>query len=149
MISLRRCSFEDCDLLYHWSNEKVVRENAFSTSPIPYSDHVNWFRNSLESDSRSIFICMIDSKPVGMIRIDVENTEAIISYLVSQNYRGNGIGTQMLNLLQSIVVNEYKYIDKLIGLVKKENIASCKVFEKVGYEFSQEEEFNKYKLKLY
>lgn len=148
MICLRKCDIGDCDLLYQWSNDKIVRQNAFNTSPIPYSDHVNWFGKSLESNTRFIFICMMDSIPVGMIRIDVDNTEATISYLVDQKHRGIGVGTHMLKLLQDIVANDYKNIEKLIGLVKKENTASCKAFEKVGYDSFEEKEFNKYILKL-
>lgn len=148
MICLRKCGVEDCNLLYHWANDISVRQNAFNTSPITYFDHVNWFGKSLKSNVRVIFICMIDSIPLGMIRIDMEKKQAIISYLVDQNHRGIGIGTQMLKLLENIVVSEYKGIEKLIGLVKKENIASCKAFEKVGYDSFEEEEFNRYILKL-
>lgn len=148
MICLRKCTIEDCNLLYEWSNDKVVRRNAFNTSPIPYSDHVNWFNKSLESNSREIFIAMIDSNPVGMIRIDKDDDEAIISYLVDQNHRGTGIGTQMLKSLQNMVKNNNSDIKKLVGLVKKENTASCKAFEKVAYDSFEEKEFNKYVLKL-
>lgn len=149
MVKLRRCDIDDCDLLYRWANDKIVRKNAFNTSPIPYSEHLNWFNKSLKSDTRVIFICIMDSIPVGMIRIDIEGKEAVISYLVDSKHRGKGVGTQMLKLLHDIVVSEYKQIEKLIGLVKKENIASCKAFEKVGYSSFEEEELNKYVLKLY
>lgn len=148
MICLRKCGVEDCDLLYNWSNDRVVRQNSFNISPIPYSEHVNWFNKSLEYKTREIFICMMDSIPVAMVRIDIEESEAIISYLVDENHRGKGLGTQVLKLLYDIVVNEYKHIEKLIGLVKKENVASCKAFKKLGYDSFEEKELNKYVLKL-
>lgn len=147
MIYLRRCNLEDCDILYEWSNDKIVRQNAFNTSHILYSDHINWFTKSLESSKRIIFICMIDAIPVGMIRIDIENSEAMISYLIDKKYRGRGIGTYMVKLLQETIEGDMG-IDRLIGLVKKDNIASCKVFEKLGYDNFEDVDFNKYILNL-
>lgn len=147
MVYLRRCNLEDCDILYEWSNDKIVRRNAFNTAHIPYSDHVNWFTKSLESSKRIIFIGMIDAIPVGMIRIDIENSEAVISYLIDKKHRGRGIGTHMLKLLQK-TIEEYIGIDRLIGLVKKDNIASCKIFEKLGYDKFEDVDFNKYILNL-
>ena len=35
-----------------------------------------------------IFIACVDGKPIGQIRIDLENDEGIISYSIDSNFRG-------------------------------------------------------------
>lgn len=145
---LRKCSLEDCDILYKWANDPIVRKNAFNTSPIPYSDHIEWFNKSLHSNSRSIFICMKADIPIGQIRIDEENGVGVISYIVDKVERGKGIGSKMLNLVYEIINKEYLHISILKGLVKKENIASRKAFINNGYYELEEKEYIVYTIDI-
>lgn len=145
---LRKCSFEDCDILYKWANDPTVRKNAFNTSLITYSEHVKWFNKSISYEKRSIFICIKDNKPVGQIRIDEEESIGLISYSVDKNERGRGIGSKMIKMISGIVRCEYKDISILKGLVKKENIASRKAFLNNGYRELEQKEYMVYTLEV-
>jgi RimJ/RimL family protein N-acetyltransferase len=145
---LRKCSLEDCDILYKWANDPTVRRNAFNTSPIPYSDHVDWLNKSLSYNKRIIFICMKGDKSVGQIRIDEEDFVGVISYVVDKSERGRGIGSKMLKMIHEIVSSEYKHISILKGLVKKENMASRKVFLNNGYRELEQNEYMVYTLEV-
>lgn len=138
---LRKCLIDDCDTLYKWSNDPTVRINAFNTSPIPYEEHLEWFEKSLKNEKRKIFICIDNDIKVGQIRIDIENNIATISYTVDKDARGKGIGTEMLKLLyKNIKFNDIQ-IEKLKGIVKKENIASKKAFLNNDYKQIEDEEY--------
>lgn len=139
---LRRCLIEDCDNLYKWANDPTVRVNAFNTSPIPYKEHVEWFKKSIENKNRHIFILIKDNIAVGQIRIDIEEEViATISYVIDENERGKGIGSTMLNLLYEKIKTDDYNIKKLKGLVKKENIASRKAFINNGYTEIEDKEY--------
>lgn len=62
---LRRCLVEDSDTLYKLANDPTVRVNAFNTSPIPYMEHVEWLKKSIENKDRQIFILIKDNISVG------------------------------------------------------------------------------------
>ena len=71
--------------------------------------------------------------PIGQVRIDVESKMAVISYSLDKNYRGKGLSVVMLSLVEEEIRNSCININKLIGFVKFENIASQKVFESLKY----------------
>lgn len=45
-IYLRNASCSDMDILYKWANDPDTRLNAFSTDPIPYAVHKEWFQKN-------------------------------------------------------------------------------------------------------
>lgn len=128
MISLRRATSDDYILLFQWLNDSEVRKNSFSQEIVKLENHIKWFQSKLKDDKNNIFIVMKDKVEVGQIRVEIDNDVGTISYSIDSNYRGQGIGTEILNLIKL----EFEDI-KLIGYVKKDNIASIKVFEKAGY----------------
>lgn len=135
-LSLRPAVPDDVDLLFTWTNDPTVRANAFSTEPIPYENHVAWFRGRLQNPDCQIFIGMEQNRPVGVIRVERTKDSpyvGMISYSVDQEARGHGIGTA---LLRQICTQEpaMEGIRILAGQVKLNNLASRKAFEKAGYE---------------
>lgn len=123
------------DLLYQWVNEVECRKNSFNTNAIPYDQHVNWCYEKLRSNDTSIYIVLFDKKiPIGQIRLVKRKAEIIISYSVDKKYRGKGYGTKFIEL----IVDNNNLIDAkdsitLVAEVKKDNIASQKIFEKCGF----------------
>ena len=68
-------------------------------------------------------VCLLENKPVGYVGLVGEKE---VTYCVDSKYAGKGIGTYMINTFG-------KEFESLEALVKPENIASQKVFEKLGY----------------
>ena len=69
-------------------------------------------------------ICLVDNKPAGYIGL-LNGHE--ITYCVSQDFKGKGVGTFMIKEFAS----RWAWVD---AYVKVDNIASQKVFEKLGWE---------------
>lgn len=140
MIEKNSCEFklakiEDCDLIYSWANDPEVRKNSFDTEHIKYEDHCKWFEGKLKSSTSNIYIFYDSDVPTGQVRLDIDElkNQAIISYLIAPNKRGQGYGTRMLLALEELIKAEDINITTLVAEVKKDNFPSNNIFEKLGY----------------
>lgn len=131
-IYLRLANESDVQMLYELRNDESVRINSVNTESIPYEKHCLWFERKLISDDNNIYICMCGACPIGQIRVDYDIQKVEISYSIINEYRGNGYGAKMIELLEE--QERFQIIGKTIfGIVKMGNIASQKCFEKLGY----------------
>jgi spore coat polysaccharide biosynthesis predicted glycosyltransferase SpsG/RimJ/RimL family protein N-acetyltransferase len=145
-IYLRKIVNDDCDLLYKWANDKLVRKNAFITDKIDFDSHKKWFQSKLNCNTTVIYIALEKNLPIGQIRIDIEDQKGIIDYSISSNFRNRGLGTVLLKSIGDQVKKDCPTLKKLIGRVKKENIPSQKAFEKALYKKRIEKMYYEYEL---
>ena len=146
-LFLRNATEEDASLLLDWRNESSVRQNSFNTDIIEYEDHIKWFRRKLTDDNEKLLVLMRDKTPLGQIRLSNDGHEVEISYSIDNRYRGMGYGKTMIRLAENVLRKE-NYHGKVIGLVKKENEASKKVFWSLGYSETEEDGFFRYEKTL-
>ena len=139
MLTLTVVKKEDCDLIYNWANEPTVRKKSFNSEKITYEEHKKWFDTKLNDENCRMYILEIDGIKIGQIRVDIENEVAKLSYSIGKEHRGKGNGVIMLTLLEDKLIDEKVSIIR--GLVKHENIASKKCFEKCGYTKKEEEDY--------
>jgi len=133
-LSLRNVNAADVDLLYEWANDSEVRKNAFHPEPIPYENHVKWFAKTLADASVHQYILYKGETPIGQIRLNVADGEALIDYSIAAQYRGKGYGCRLLDLVKKqIVFDKISDVIKLTGQVKYKNTASARAFEKCGF----------------
>ena len=137
VLYLRCVELEDMKLLYEWRNDKIVRMNSLNSDIISYDTHCKWFKEKIKSKDSQIYICMKDNQPIGQIRIECDEEEAEISYLIAAEYRGKGYGREIIKLLEQEVIRDIK-IKKLVATVKGSNIASQKCFEYLNYDKLEE-----------
>lgn len=134
---LVEATFNDCELLYQWANDKEVRKNSFNHHLIVYEDHIKWFEDKLRSDNTTIYIFKNIQESIGMLRLEkIDESTMLINYSIDKKYRGQGYATK---LLQTIKKQQVNYI--LVGKVKKDNIGSIRAFEKAGYFMKEELEY--------
>jgi len=128
-LMLRNARFNDCEILYQWANNPIIRNNSFNKENINYDDHKNWLIEKLEDHNCLFYILSIKGIPVGSIRFDIDNHhEATINYLIDPRHQKKGYGKKILKLGIEKAAEEYD-IYSFIGFVKKDNIASNKIFE--------------------
>lgn len=147
ICELRIVTELDCDLIFEWANDDVVRKNSFNSSSISYNDHILWLKKKLADDACRMYILIVEGVAAGQIRIDIRNNTGIISYMLDKNFRGKGLGHVMLQLLEEKLIDSNELI-WLKGRVKGENVASCRCFEKCGYSKSQENQYIEYTKKI-
>lgn len=130
---LRHATQKDADLLFNWVNDEQVRKSAFNSNLINYEEHIPWFFSKLQSSNSRIYIGCDSDNPIGQIRIDIECENAFIDYSIDKMYRGKGYGVLLLRIVEQQIKDDKYKVNYIMGKVKFENIASRRVFEKVGY----------------
>ncbi len=132
-IYLREVTEEDVELIFKWANDKVVRENSFSTETISMDNHRKWFNNVLLREYIRLFVMVVNGTPVGQVRITIEGNVAELGYSIADEYRGKGYGRKIIELMIDKIHKGFPDIDIIIGRVKKENIPSQRVFQGLGF----------------
>ena len=146
-LYLRPAAMEDRQLLFDWRNDPLVRQNSFTTDPIPWEDHVKWFaRMMADPQTRQYILIAAEAEdtgvPVGQIRLNAceENPSAYeISYSVAAEARGRGYGRRLLETIKGKAPQDLPRIRTLIGRVKKDNPASAAAFRAAGYSCEETE----------
>lgn len=130
---LRDAKNSDVDMLFDWANEASVRKNSFSTKPISYEEHVEWFQQLSKSSDCKQYIYMYEDEAIGQARISIYGDMAEIGYSICAEKRCKGHGSILLKLIRRQIRSDFPEIKKLIGKVKPDNIASQKAFLDAGY----------------
>ena len=144
-LTHRKATLDDCRLYWDWANDPEVRRNAFNSEPISWEKHQEWFSVRV-SDPQSILL-IFESRygPVGQIRLDGGAAQRTISYSVARQYRGKGVGKRIVS---EVIAASPPFAVRFLGEVKKENLASANIFEKLGFQRSDLVEKNAYTFTL-
>ncbi len=138
MIKLRKAKNNDMDLLYRWANDPLVRKNSFNSDTISYDDHKKWFKKIMSDETVQQYIMERNGIPIGQIRLTISGNSAEVGYSIDRDYRAQGYGHIIIDLISEEVNNNHPDIKRLVAKVKKENMASAKLFESAGYEMVYE-----------
>lgn len=130
-LSSRKANDNDIKLYWEWVNEKEVRKNAFSQSFIEWGEHQKWFKKSIDTEDIILLVIERDLIPIGQVRFNKKGRKYHIDYSLSKEFRRKGLAIPMLNK----AIDYFKLIRPVIlyAEVKNSNIASLKVFEKMGF----------------
>lgn len=132
-LRLRKVRYSDRKLLWDWANETTVRKVSFSSAKIPWEDHVNWFDSLLNNSNCIIYIGVNqDDSPIGQIRYNIENSEAVISISIAKEFRALGYGTNLI-WLASEKIFDVTSIKKIHAYIKASNYASIRAFTNAGF----------------
>ncbi|AQG99888.1 hypothetical protein A9R05_14495 [Burkholderia sp. KK1] len=136
MLTLRKVTAEDANLLYAWRNDPVTRSASHDTSEISRPRHDSWLAASLVNAQRQIFIAEEDGRPVGTVRVDHgSDGTAELSWTVAPDARGKGVATRMVRLVAEEVCRAWP----IRAEVKAGNDASAKVAGAAGMQLIMED----------
>lgn len=143
----------DGDLIdaFNWVNNENIRTFSFNKNKVSLEEHKNWFSKKIRDRNCLYLIANIDDNKVGSIRFDVINSKyAQISYLLHSDWHGRGLGLQLLFRGANVFFEKFKNVKEVRGLVLKENKASLKLFNNLGYSTLKEDDqsivFNKFNI---
>lgn len=126
-LELRQVLKNDCKLIFEWANDPLVRRNALNSQEIKWEDHLKWFHSRINDDKTKMYILVRETENIGQLRFEKENDYWKIDYSIDKRYRGMGMGKRIIELALREINGSVK------AWVKQDNIASCKVFEKLGF----------------
>lgn len=127
----------DLNLLYNWSNDRVVRSNSYDKSEISLVEHSQWFIRKVSESSALYLIAMINGKEAGIVRYEFDKDSTTVGVSIDQLFRGRNLASTMLRR------TAIKYVEKIcfpvLAFIKVENVASVKAFKSAGYKFYRKE----------
>ena len=143
--SLRSVSQQDAELLFHWSNDSLVRFSSINKEAIAWDDHLDWFTSGLLNPDRLHFVFEDFHRcPIGQIRFDRvnESLDTVISFSVDSVFRGFGLSEMMLSLGFEKLMLCWPGDFLLVADVYPINRASMSVFSRFGFVRSDETNAN-------
>ena len=149
-IHLRPVTEADCRLTWEFANLPDVRAVSFTSAPIPWEKHLEWFARRLRDPNCRLWLAT-DTRgtPFGQVRFDLERDYATISIALAKEARGRNLGTLLIWKASRALLNENAALAEIHAWIKPENIASAKAFGKCGFEKAAEKEFNGQPAMLY
>jgi len=134
-LSIRNATIDDSELYLQWRNDPVVRANAFNTNKITLEIHNNWYTKKINDYFSQFYLLHKNKEPVGQVRFELNEieTEAEINYSIAHDFRGKGLALALMKKSVDTVFQEKKSLNKLIAKVKRENVASNRVFDKLEF----------------
>jgi UDP-2,4-diacetamido-2,4,6-trideoxy-beta-L-altropyranose hydrolase len=133
-LRLRPARRDDCRLLWEWASDPAVRAASFSSAPISWADHQDWFARKRDDKNCFMFIAVDNEDlPIGQARFDLVNqSEAEISVSVSPSHRAEGYGSQ---LIQMSVKELFRITPAQLvhAFIKSDNLSSIGAFIRAGF----------------
>ncbi len=131
-MKLRPATMDDAALLFEWANDPAVRSASLESQRIYYESHCNWLTQRLERGA--FYIAEVDGDPIGYARVDLYAPRTgALSVSVDEEYRGKGLGRQLIAAAAARAVTELDGIDYVRAEVKADNEASLSAFRYAGF----------------
>jgi RimJ/RimL family protein N-acetyltransferase len=134
-LQFRPAGEQDCRLLWEWVNDPAVRTAAFSSDPVPWPAHVEWFQ-SKRHDPRTVQWIALDRDglPIGQVRFDGDNTKsAVIDVSVAPEQRAKGYGGMLIAAAVDELFQNSGF-ETIHAMVKTRNQPSLRAFRSAGFE---------------
>ena len=134
-LTIREVVSDDLEFLFALANDKNVRRSAFSEALITKDEHFHWFHQKL-SDGTKILILETDcGVPLGQLRLDrVDGLTCKLDYSLAPYARGFGLGVRLISSGLSHLFS-IGHTNRVIALVKTDNLASKKTLERCGFSY--------------
>lgn len=132
-ITLKNVEKSDMQMLFEWRNAEENRRFCLDSRVIPWEDHIKWFQQILIDENMFLLIATQDNNPVGVLRYDIDETNAEVSIYLKPGLAGKGLGAAILQKGEIWIKDNLKYIKSITAEILQENIASIRIFQKCGF----------------
>lgn len=132
---LRKANVEDSYSVFQLSNEDYVRRYSINDKLIVWDSHQVWFEQVLMAE-KYLFLIVTDSsnEVFGQIRYEVTGAIATISISLSRALLGKGLSKKLVRQSINFLRRKYVHVEQIVAFISKENLASKKTFENLGFE---------------
>lgn len=138
---LRRWRIEDAKDIAETLNNRKVLDNLRDGIPFPYTveDAEEFITAMINADPMETlaFAITVEDKAIGSIgafrQSNIHFRTAEIGYYLGEPYWGKGYGTSAVKQMCEYIF-QYTHIIRLYAETFADNIASCRILEKCGFE---------------
>lgn len=127
MIRLRAAGPDDARYVWTLNNHPSVRAQSIHTGEIPWETHVKWYEDRLRRAGSRLFVALDGQTPVGVVRWDIADGEAVISIAVDAAHRGRGVGKRAIAIATGQALTQ-PGVRVAVALIRPDNIASQRAF---------------------
>ena len=132
-IVLRRAAPGDMRHVWEIANDPIVRAASFGTDFIPWEEHVDWFREAVNSPHYAFYVC---KEGYARFLLAPFTSSALISVALRERSRGKGLGTALIREATQRLYDEEAHIHTVLAQIKSDNVISHRAFKSAGYHFS-------------
>jgi spore coat polysaccharide biosynthesis protein SpsF len=125
-LNIRKAEHKDIQNVYMLFVDKTVRLASKDPSSITLEEHEVWFNSRILQDE--FFILEKNGEFVGEVRVDKKNNENVVSIELVKKHRNKGYGFEALRKCLQLINKS-----NVVAYIKSNNIASIKLFQKVGF----------------
>ena len=131
-LLLRKVTAADEKLLLRWANDPETRKWSFNSNAITPVGHKKWFKSKLNDQNVLMWILEDNNRPAGLVRLEKENNEVVLNYLIAPKERGKGLAKIMLEMAIDMK-EDYWGNNKVLAYTLPKNIPSIKSLQKAGF----------------
>jgi spore coat polysaccharide biosynthesis predicted glycosyltransferase SpsG/RimJ/RimL family protein N-acetyltransferase len=131
-------SVEDSDVaaLFSMANDPDARVASRASAPIEPAEHLAWFAALPSRTDTELWIADRDGLPVGVVRFSRRRVAWEVSFNLEAAARGHGWSIGLIR--DGIRRLRARHPDPVVGVVRVENAASHRVFQRLGFESDPE-----------
>jgi len=130
---IKEADIKDMMDIYKWKNDPLSLKMSKNKSKISINEHKNWFKNIVIDHNSKIYIGVTENNKIGVTRFELNKykNEANTSINLNPLMRGRNLSFDLLSKSMFLYLKKKKI--RLVSSIKKENIASLKIFLKCGF----------------
>lgn len=132
-VRLRAAEESDRDRLFQWRNTEEVRQSSKNQDPIPREVHDRWFSSTLSNPDRVLLVAEHEVGPVGVLRYDLNSSDALVSIYLVPGQAGRGYGPAILLAGKQWLRQHHPKTRQVNAEILPQNSASRRAFEEAGY----------------
>jgi L-amino acid N-acyltransferase YncA len=149
-LKVRKALLEDSSEILRWRNNPETIKFSKNNNYVTPAEHNEWFRKSLDSRHKFIYIGVLNDALVGIVvysKIEGKSNYEV-SINVAPEMRSIGLGKHLYKLTEREFKKE-KVASTIISIIQKNNIRSISLFTTNNYElFSEEKNFFEFRKNL-
>ncbi len=137
-VVLKKSIIKDAKFLFVLRNKPYVYKNSGTPRPVEWQEHIDWLGKVLSGEAnKELFIVKFEEKSIGQVRFDYNNSQVIVSVSLLKEFQGRGIAFLALQKAIKRISKERK-VKAFLAEIHQENIASQKLFKKLGFQFQNQ-----------
>jgi len=134
-MCLRKAELKDMNNTYELSNDSEVRKYSFHIDRIDIETHKIWFADKINNPNCLLLIAEINNNFIGQLRFEKQNSQAILSISVVNEYRHLGVGRFMFQKGLHSLKACYPDLRYITAFVKKDNDISKAFFKNLNFRY--------------
>jgi spore coat polysaccharide biosynthesis protein SpsF len=113
-------------------NDTDAVQHSRTRRPVGREEHARWFGAKIDDPGVRLRVAIARGEPVGTVRVDVRTGVGEVGFAVAPTFRGQGLGTAILEALVADVAADPQVVT-LTAAVHVGNTPSMRAFARVGF----------------